>query len=201
MSVSVDIQVTGNAQKMLAKLDAKLINRAELHHDIAARAENTVRDWLISLAGTRHATANRLGATPSGHLERAAESVHSESDATAATVNVTSPGITRAFKDITITPGNGKKYLTIPATAEAYNKRAGTFNDLRLAFFKGGLLALVRPNKDAPKGERPPVYYWLKKSVTQKQDRTLLPSDKLLQSAAEEGTRDWLKSFLQSDGY
>jgi hypothetical protein len=198
MSVSVDIQVTGNAQKMLAKLDAKLINRAELHHDIAARAENTVRDWLISLAAKRK---NRFNAPSSDYFALAADSVGSESDATAATVNVTSPGITRAFSDITITPGNGKKYLTIPATAEAYNKRAKTFNDLRLAFFKNGLLALVRPNKDAPKGERPPVYYWLKKSVTQKQDRTLLPSDKLLQSAAEEGTRDWLKSFLQSDGY
>jgi hypothetical protein len=40
------------------------------------------------------------------------------------------------------------------------------------------------------------VYYWLKKSVTQKQDRTLLPSDAMLQSAAEEGTRDWLKAFV-----
>jgi hypothetical protein len=198
MSLSVDIQITGNAQKMLAKLDAKLVNRTELHHDIATRAENTVRDWLISLAGKRK---NRFNAPSSDYFALAAASVGSESDATSATVNVTSPGITRAFSDITITPGNGKKYLTIPATAEAYNKRAATFNDLRLAFFKNGLLALVRPNKDAPKGERPPVYYWLKKSVFQKQDRTLLPSDKLLQSAAEEGASDWLKSSAQSDGY
>lgn len=220
MSVSVDIQIEGNARKLLSKLDAKLINREELHHDIAVRAENTVRDYLISLAGSRHATADRLGATPSGHLERAAESVHSESDESAATVSVTSPGISRAFGAVTITPGSGKKYLTIPATAEAYNKKAGAFNDLRLAFFKGGLLGLVKADQSrlsdrraggfgveskAAKAdktkERPPVYYWLKKSVTQKQDRTLLPSDKLLQSAAEEGTRDWLKSFVQSDGY
>jgi hypothetical protein len=220
VSLSVDIQVTGSAKKLLSKIDAKLINREELHHDIAVRAENTVRDYLIILAGSRHATADRLGATPSGHLERAAESVHSESDANAATVNVTSPGMSRAFGDITIKPGSGKKYLTIPATAEAYNTRAGAFNDLRLAFFKGGLLALVKADQSrlsdrkasgfgveskAAKAdktkERPPVYYWLKKEVKQKQDRTLLPSDKLLQSAAEEGTRDWLKSFFGSDGY
>jgi hypothetical protein len=220
MSLSLDIQVTGNAQKLLAKIDTQLVNREELHHDIAVRAENTVRDYLISLAGSRHATADRLGASPSGHLERAAESVTSESDANAATVNVTSPGMSRAFGDVTIKPGAGFKYLPIAANAEAYGKRPRSFNDLRLAFFKGGLLALVKADQSrlsdrkasgfgveskAAKAdktkERPPVYYWLKKSVFQKQDRTLLPSDKLLQSAAEEGTRDWLKSFVQSDGY
>jgi hypothetical protein len=200
MSASVEITVTGTAQRMLKKLGEKLVNRAELHHDIAVRAENTVRDYLIRIAGTRHKTANRLGATPSGHLARAAESVTSESDASGATVSVTSPGITRAFKDITITPGQGKKYLTIPATAEAYNKRARAFNDLRLAFFKNGLLALVKDDPNRAKGERPPVYYWLKKSVTQKQDRTLLPSDQLLQSAANAGAQDWLNSFLNDNG-
>jgi hypothetical protein len=211
MSVAVTITVTGDAQRMLSQLDQKLVNRGELHEDIATRAENVTRDYLRGIARTRHATARKLGATPTGHLERAAESVHSFSDAEGATIGITSPGIGRAFEDKVITPGPGKKYLTIPATAEAYGKRAGQFNDLRLAFFKGGLLALVKADqsslsdrkasgysvekKAAPKA-RPPVYYWLKKSVTQKQDRTLLPSDAMLQAAAEEGTRDWLKAFV-----
>lgn len=213
--MKVELTIGGNAQRMLQQLREEVINREEIHQDIATREENLVRDYLSSLAQTRHATADALGATPTGHLERAAESVTSRSDADGATVSITSPGISRAFDDITITPGAGKKYLTIPATAEAYGKRAGAFNDLRLAFFKNGLLALVKTDQsrlsdrkssgygieskaakaDSAK-QRPPVYFWLKKSVFQKQDRTLLPSDALLQTAAEEGVRDWLKSFL-----
>lgn len=212
MSLGVEIQIGGKAQRMLARLSEEVIDRAEIHQDIATREENLVRDYLSGLARTRHATADDLGATPTGHLERAAESVHSTSDESGATVSITSPGISRAFEDITIKPGAGKKFLTIPATAEAYGKRAGAFNDLRLAFFKNGLLALVKADqsrlsdrkasgygiesKAAKTNVRPPVYFWLKKSVFQKQDRTLLPSDKLIQSAAEEGVRDWLKEFL-----
>lgn len=216
MSVPLQIQVGGTAGQMLAKIDAGLIAREELHQDIATREESVVREYLQSLAQTRHKTADRLGAMPTGHLERAAESVSSDSDASGATVTVTSPGITRAFRDITITPGAGKKYLTIPATAEAYGKRAGAFSDLRLQFFGKGLMGLVKaeqsaiatrarsgfdtqrnsrraPLLDAGRGD---VYYWLKKSVKQKQDRTLLPSDATLQAAAEEGTLDWLRDFL-----
>ena len=212
--MKVDLSIGGNALRMLKQLEEGMINRVDLHQDIATREENLVRDYLISLAQTRHATADRLGATPTGHLERAAESVTSRSDADAATVSITSPGLRRAFGDITIVPVNAK-WLTIAATAEAYGKRAGSFNDLRLAFFKSGRLALVKADQsrlsdrkssgygieskaaktDATK-QRPPVYYWLVKSVTQKQDRTLLPSNALLQTAAEEGVRDWLKSFL-----
>ncbi|MFZ2279307.1 MAG: hypothetical protein WAW39_16055 [Prosthecobacter sp.] len=212
--MKVEMSIGGDALRMLEQLEEGMINRADLHQDIATREENLVRDYLISLAQTRHATADDLGATPTGHLERAAESVTSRSDADAATVSITSPGMRRAFEDITIVPVNAK-WLTIAATAEAYGKRAGAFNDLRLAFFKGGRLALVKADQsrlsdrkssgygiegkaakaDATK-QRPPVYYWLVKSVTQKQDRTLLPSDALLQTAAEEGVRDWLKSFL-----
>lgn len=206
--MKVELSIGGDALRMLQQLEEGMINRADLHQDIATREENLVRDYLISLAQTRHATADALGATPTGHLERAAESVTSSSDAEAASVSITSPGITRAFGDITITPTKAK-YLTIAATAEAYGKRAGAFNDLRLAFFKGGKLALVKADQsrisdrkasgygiEKKAGEKPPIYYWLVKSARQLQDRTLLPSDALLKSAAEEGVRDWLKAFL-----
>lgn len=220
--ISTTIQIEGEGMQMLRQLDAALVNRVELHHDIAIRVENETRDWLTELAKSRHKTADALGATPTGHLERAAESVTSAFDDDGATITVTSPGITRAFDDLTITPGPGKKYLTIPATAEAYGKRAGAFNDLRLAIFrKDGayLLALVKADQSslatressgfgiesqrargsaAPlkAAQRPPVYYWLKQSVTQKQDRSLLPSDALLMKAADEGVKDWLRDFF-----
>jgi hypothetical protein len=210
--VSFDIvaePVSDEASRVLDLLGQGLADRAEVHEFIADRAEHVTRDYLRKISATSHKTANRLGATPSGHLERAAESVTSTSDAEGATVTVTSPGITRAFQDITIKPGAGKKYLTIPATAEAYNRRAGSFTDLRLQFFKRGtLLALVKADQSSvatrtesgfsserAAGGKGTVFYWLKKSVFQTQDRTLLPSDQHLIAAAEEGAADYLRAL------
>lgn len=201
------------ATPMLAAVLEGLEDRTRLHRSIAPYAENTTRDYLIALAPKRHKTADRLGARPTGHLERAAESVTSSSDATQATVSVTSPGISRAFGILKIVPKNGSKYLTIPATAESYGRRARSFNDLRLAVFGGGrYLALVKAEQsnvatrqrsgfdteragstDKKKGK---VYYWLKKSVTLPQDRTLLPSDALLAASAEEGAVSYLEMII-----
>lgn len=199
MSLGITIEIGGDADRMLRKLGAGVINREELHQDIATRGENLVRDYLTGLAQTRHATADKLGATPTGHLERAAESVTSTSDSAGVSITVTSPGITRAFGSITILPGAGKKYLTIPATAEAYGKRAGAFNDLRFVAYKNGVRALVQASQSNVATREKiggKVFYWLKTSVEQKQDRTLLPSDQLIESSAEEGAIDWLNVLL-----
>jgi hypothetical protein len=204
------------ATPVLTKLVNQLTDRTGLHKSIATQAANVTRDYLIGIAGKRHKTADRLGANPTGHLERAAQSVSSEANAEEAIIGVTSPGMSRALEDLTIKPKN-RKYLTIPATAEAYGRRAGSFNDLRLAVF-GKTLALVKaeqssladrkrsgfsvdknnlraPMKDAGKGV---VYYWLVKSVFQKQDRTLLPSDDLYKAAAEEGAVSYLEMLIEA---
>lgn len=193
MSLATTIDVSGEAQvrQMLAKLQGQLTDRTILHKSIAGYAETLTRQHLKVLAGTRHKTANRLGAQPSGHLARAAESVTSDGTDQAAVVSVVSPGLRRAFGPMTIQPRNGAKYLTIPAAAESYNRRARSFNDLRVQVFKGGrLLALVRDGKD---GARAQVLYWLKTTVSQPQDRSLLPADDEFAQAAYAGVRDYLR--------
>lgn len=199
MSLSFQIDVSGDDQviKMLARLRTQLTDKTELHKSIGSYAEILTRQHLTTLAGTRHDTANRLGASPSGHLARAAESVTSKGTDDAAIVTVTSPGISRAFGDLTITAKSGK-WLTIPATAEAYNRRARTFNDLRVAFFGRGRMALVKAEQSSlsdrkESGGRSEVYYWLKKSVTQKQDRTLLPPDDDYTTAAVQGIKAYIR--------
>lgn len=195
MSVTVQIRVAADSGlPTLHQLLGELQDRTGLNRSIAAEAENLTREYLRGLAPARHRTAQRLGATPTGHLERAAESVSSRSDAAAATVSVTSPGMIRAFRPVTLTPGAGKKYLTIPATAEAYGQRAGAFNDLRFALL-GGKPALIQAAQSSlatrtATGGR--VFYWLKRSVHQPQDRTLLPSDAAFAAAAEEGAVSYL---------
>lgn len=197
LTFKIDIRGDEKARSMLARLHASLSDRTELNKSIAGYAETLTRQHLATLAGTRHDTARRLQATPSGHLERAAQSVRSEGTADAAFVSVVSPGIARAFRDITITPKSGK-YLTIPATAEAYNRRAGSFNDLRIAFFGRGRLALVKAEQSSladrkQRGGRSEVYYWLKKFITQKQDRSLLPPAEDYGAAAVEGMKSYLR--------
>lgn len=209
MSVTLSIDVDDvEARAMLDTFDGGLSDAALLHEHMAGRSENAVRDYLRDSAQFRHATADRLGATPTGHLERAAESVASTFDAAGAYITVTSPGIGRAFHDVTIVPVNGGKYLTIAANAAAYGRRAGSFIDLRLAFFKGGTLALVKAEQSSIRGRRRSgydteragakdgrgsIYYWLVKEVHQKQDRSLMPSDAEMAAAAQEGALDYLR--------
>lgn len=220
------ISVSDNLKGYLAAMRELGGDSTGMNAMIAGRAESVTRDWLIEQAKVRHKTAQRLGATPTGHLERAAESVTSASDAQGATIGITSPGISRAFGPLDIKPSAGKKYLTIPATAEAYGRRAGSFNDLRLAFFRRAgtlLLALVKADQSslatressgygieskAAKGakaplqaaQRPAVYYWLKSQVTVPQDRSLLPDDQTYGEAAEDGVRDYLTYLRQANG-
>ena len=200
MSLSFQIDVSGDDQviKMLARLRTKLTDKTALHKSIGTWAESATRDHLIQEAQARHKTANRLGARPSGHLEPHGDVVNSKlSNADAAIVSINIPGIRRAFGDLTITAKSGK-WLTIPANAEAYNRRARTFNDLRVAFFGKGRMALVKAEQSSlsdrkESGGRSEVYYWLKKSVTQKQDRALLPPDDDFATAAVQGIKAYIR--------
>ncbi len=216
MSLSAQVDVSGSEQVRvwLARLGGALQEPRRLHEVIARGAGTLTREHLDHLAQTRHKTANRLGAKPSDHLGKAADSVTSYGTDQAAVVSVVSPGLRRAFGALEIKPRNGAKYLTIPATAEAYNRRAGSFNDLRLAVFGGGrYLALVKAEQSSLADRkrsgfetdqqqaglgwrrRGTIYYWLKKSVTQPQDRTLLPPDEDYAEEAVEGIKAYLRTL------
>jgi len=82
------------------------------------------------------------------------------------------------------------KYLTIPATAAAFGRRAREIAGLFLVKFKSGVKALAKRD-----GKGLKVFYWLKESVTLPQDRELLPSDEQLLNAAEKGARDYIKKL------
>ena len=86
----------------------------------------------------------------------------------------------RAFHDVEIRPRVAGA-LTIPASAEAYGKRAGVLAALGWKIW--------RPKKrdflmGSIEGVEPKILYWLKASVRQRQDRELLPSDADMQRAA-----------------
>lgn len=199
MSISVTIDVRdAETRRKVDLFMARLTDRTELHGKIGERARELTRNHLVAIAQTRHATANRLGATPSGHWAQAAERTSSRADAEKATVTISQPGIGRAAHDVEIFPGPGKKYLTIPAIAAAYNQRAYRLDLKPIIRFIDGSRRAIGLGKVTGKGKerKETIWYWLVKSVRQKQDRTLLPSDQEYEIVALAGTRDYIDKLL-----
>lgn len=197
ISLSVDVQ--DGAKPLVSELISRLTNRTGLHQAIGMRARTLTREHLISLAGTRHASAARLGATPSGHWAQAAEKSTYAADSGAATVTVTQPGIGRAFHDVDIYPSGGAKALTIPLIAQAYNLRAADVWAAEELFIpkredQSGKAVAGKRRSD---GSFQP-WYLLVPSVHQAQDRSLLPSDTEYERAAVDGAIDYLKFVRRS---
>ena len=190
MRLDIDIEADDEITPWLARV-ARGLNEGRnmngVNGFISQRMAKGVRDHLIREAPQRHKTAQRLGATPTGHLTDGAQAISAQPSGDGIVINLPIPGIRRAFQDMTITPALSK-WLTLPAAAESYGRRARSFADLRFIPFKPDLAALARKDAD---GEME-VLYWLKKSVFQRQDRGLLPSDVELLQMAEEGAEDFL---------
>jgi hypothetical protein len=171
--------------------DAITGDRTLLHDYVSRRSAETARRHIRTIAPGRHWTADNLGAKRTGFLERAAGSIEPAADANAAYIEFPrSFGLQRAFGQIVIVPKRGGKYLTIPATAEAYGRRAGEIAGLVFKFLgRSRALVMMRGARDFT------VYYWLVRSVTQPQDRLLLPSDFDFALAAEKGAEDLIRDL------
>jgi|SRR5581483_8260944 len=198
MSIGLRIEVKSEeVDAQLGRFMAGLTNREPMNELVRDRARELTRNHLVAIAETRHATAERLGAQPTGHWAQAAEKTTSEADEEGATISIEQPGIGRAAHDVTIVPGGGKKYLTIPAIAAAYGKRAVTVPDLTVLIrWKDGerrAVALIQAEGKPGAGT---VWYWLVKSVFQPQDRSLLPSDEQYRLAALQGVREYVDQLL-----
>lgn len=90
----------------------------------------------------------------------------------AGSINIDVPGITRAYKNLTIRPIKSNA-LTIPLHRSAYGKKASSFSDLFVVKKKNGKAFLARSNGNGGIT----MMYYLAKQVFQKQDKRLMPSD------------------------
>ncbi len=189
MSVPIlKIDVTGIAEATgeLQRIRAKLADRTQLHALMATDARDFTKAHVAQ--DNRHATAQRLGASPTGFRAKASKRIEADSNAEAAIVRIPrDTGLGRAFSSVTIRPGTGRTYLTIPATAETYGRVVRDFPKDAFSFtiVAGRYPALVW--REAGGNHRGwTVAFWLRREVKQKQDRTLLPSD---EKYAELGAR------------
>ncbi len=138
---------------------------------------------------------------PSTHFyARAAESTNWQEGFGFVMISVNQIGVRQRLEGGEIKPTGDKKYLTIPAVAEAYGKRAGEFNNLKFAFVldpqnpgtvrpalverQATNIKIGKIKKSGSRSITPTssstgqiAIFWLLASVNQKPDPTVLPSD------------------------
>lgn len=150
-----------------------------------------VQDHVLAASGTRHRTASRLGATPTGHLSEGAANIRMEKAGGKAVVVVPIPGITRAFGDLHIRPRNAKA-LTIPINAVAYGVRAPELADSGWSLFtlpaREGPGAGILFGRKAGQASSVALYL-LRDSADIPQDRGLMPSDEEMGEAMARGVK------------
>lgn len=220
----LEIEVFDGASPMLTRLVNGLTNRQPLNARIGADERALVEEHLRQISLSRHDSAEALGASPTGFWGDADKRVTSTADADGATLSLTHPGIGRAFHAVTITPGDGKQWLTLPLLAEAYGQRAYRFPDLFFVQPKGKDFALLgrraATRGPARKGKATDYnesgdgigraggdssqevswLYLLVHEVHQQQDRTLLPSDEEFTQTARVAATEYLDRILAIRG-
>jgi hypothetical protein len=191
---------SGGGSPALRRLVSKLgpVGLRNLHAAAGYELQVMTSEYLRTLASTRHATASKLGAAPSNHLAGAAEAVASPSalmtSADSAELTIRHPGMIRALRSVTIRPKTAKT-LAIPIHSIAYNRRpAQIWTEMDLFIPKGSRYIAMKNGKSTL------LLYYLVRSVTQPQDRTLLPSDEQFQEAAALGAKNYIRDAIKSAG-
>ena len=200
VTLTVDDSRIGKATDAIDQMGGAL-SGDEVKRAMGAALRLTIINHFARLEGDigRHKTAARLGATSTGFYADCARGTQlPEVRPDGVAVAITKEGIAQRYFGGTIKPGASKKWLTIPAIAEAYSKRARSFSNLRFVPLGPDLAALVERRatllKRSRKGFTPaaetigPVWYWLKRQVTQPADPNVLPMPKeMIDAAAKEG--------------
>ncbi|WP_009960338.1 hypothetical protein [Verrucomicrobium spinosum] len=206
---------TNEATPLLAALLPKLEDPTQLNKHIAGEAEVLTANHLINVK-SEHKTASRLGATPTYYFQNKSRAVESWYDETCAEVVIpTGEGaisnlsksvggsavgsreaFAPAFGAVNIVAINSR-YLTIPAAAVAYGRRAGEFPLLQFIPFASGAKALAMVTGKG-KERKTEVYYWLREEVNLKEDKTILPTDDDYAAAAERGAESFMSEMMET---
>jgi hypothetical protein len=164
---------------------------------------NSVRDHFDDLEADR---PNKLGGHRTHYYSGARKGTRFIYEGDHVTVSIAQVGIRfryfggtiRAGQNPSSVGGKPTKYLTIPATAEAYGHRAADFDDLELLWGRGGPYGLGRVERKTvaiadsfgAKTVSTEVLFWLVKTVEGAPDKTMLPDDSEIRDSV---TRDFNK--------
>ncbi len=193
MSLRVEIEMGGLSAEDLQTIVDSLEDRTELHAQIAGDAERFMQDVGPAIAAGNHTTANRLGASPTGHLADAYEGIESIYDAASAALLIPQASRLRAaFGSYTVEADDGG-YLTIPVNAASYGRRAREFSDLK-PIRVGPKKTLILARVEGPQLE---TMYLLVESVDIPEDPTLIPFQELANEAGR-SAGEYIDSKIES---
>ena len=182
---------------------------------VTRRVFSLIQGHFREYAATHHATADRLGAPHTKHMERAARNMTHETTDTQGRVILRMAGIGRAFHDVEIRMKDRR--LTIPISKEAYGltaREAGRkFGEDNIVFFKsrkGNLIIAAKQEakggkgkkgkkgegkKDKPRRTLIPLYV-LKEKVFQKRDATMLPGEDEIRRTAQDALEECVARYF-----
>lgn len=176
MAYSTTIDIRDRATPLLEQTERK-IQPATLAKIAAREGQDFTRKHFTHLNSTR---ANQMGGRRTNFYAQAARGTSGTSDATGANISVNQVGIRQRIQGGVILPKNGK-FLTLPARAETYGKRASEFSDLEFGYAEDDR-GRVRPalvkedKKDKEFWGEDDVYFWLVPKVVQKPDPSVMPN-------------------------
>lgn len=194
--LEVTVSIPSNIENLSQKLEQGM---ASVYRNAGVRLARCIRNHMRLLASTRHETANRLGATPSGHF-KASDVQPPNATTSDVSVTVTTPGISRAYHDIDIDPVNGQ-FLTIPLHSEAYGISASEYSQRYGRLFRINRRGSTEKQnvlygKDVLGGKPIPMYA-LTAHVHQVRDPSLMPTDAKMTEEAIEGAMAAIKQILK----
>jgi hypothetical protein len=185
--------------------------RGGYKQDIGGRVQRQIQDHLRGLESSR---PNRLGGRRTHFWAKAAQATFFEVQDDGVVVSINQQGMRQRFEGGTLKPVH-KKWLTIPIRAEAHGRRAGEFNDLRFVQLSRGTAMLVQADQTqvrfrkrkggirVQKGEEVGglALFLLKKSVTQRPDPSVLPTEQQILDESRLATRLWIDRQVQRGGF
>ncbi len=201
LRIKTEIRDEG-VRALLRRID----DRTSLNKRIGLAAKAKTREHLAGIARTKHGTAQKLGAEPTGHFKDAAESINMSANADGAELRVSHRGgLSRAVRDVDIKPTGGRSFLTIPVHGAAYGKRVRELERslgrrLFRPYKKGAGKVRARALAATGGDGKLVFFYALAGSVHQDQDRSLLPSDEEFSIAAKTGVARWLRHVVRLRG-
>lgn len=189
LNISIHDRATPELQRMLTALDPD-----KLKPEIGRSVVNQLKTHFYNLNSTR---ANELGGRRTQFYSQAAKSTQYQTQEDGVLVSVNHVGIRQRLQGGPIKPVK-TKYLTIPALAEAYGKRAREFDNLRfIPTRRGGMLVEADATRVSfgkrgakSKGEvGGRVFYWLVPSVFQEPDPSVVPAEQAIEATALQQVR------------
>lgn len=182
---------------------------SQLNPIVGRSARNVVREYLFAYNGSH---GNRLGGSRTNYYTGAARGTQFQVAGDQVVVSINQVGFAQRYYGGTIKPV-AKKFLTIPARAEAHGKRASEFPDLIVLFGRNGPYALARAGStkigfghaDASghrgvisRGEQGgEIMFWLVKSVTQQPNPDVIPTESAISKQVNQDVGAYVQRLWQ----